>query len=651
MTHRHAIVEALEPRRLLAAFDVVGETILKDGEPFVPLGSNYNGQTWYHGDGAALTKDLVNVSKNAWKFNTIRVNNLMDASNAKNGRDTYDNNDDLDAIINAYTSADMVVMLELHDWTGSYPTGSDYADALDWWEQTARDYKDNDHVWFNIMNEPGGSGQVSTQWRDFHRDAIERIRDAADADNIIVIDGAAWGQEVGEWGTGDPTVDTEKSGILRYGNEVKRFGGKTYDDIVFSLHLYDQWGQGSDSFNKNKLRDYVDRVRAEGHALIFGEVGVEDWKSTDSLNAKALRAAYDVAAEKDIGVLSWSFNQYDTFNHVQGKLSYQLGSDWNNPQGLSYMGDIVWEHTHNYEPPTSYQRPYGSSIPSITSQINAERYDRGGQGLAYHDTTIENKGSSGFRESERVDIGGGNGNYNVGWIADGEWLEYTVNVPSTGAYDLEFRLASPNSTGRFEIRVGEDAVGQMNVPVTGSWSTYWTVKLSDVQLDAGPEMKLRLDVTGGDFNLDWIKATKLQNVFADGNVIRLENAQQNDYLDADFWTDNGTQINRVDLDNDAGTDTAWILRDRGNGWFRLESQRYNGMFLDADMWSGTNKADLRDSTGGSDIEWRFISHNGHYALESRQYQGQYLDYDDEDGSIDLADNYVGIDKQWRVTLA
>ena len=507
MTARIPLVEALEPRRLLAAdFDVVGETILKDGVPFVPVGSNYNGEDWVHGPGPAKTKDLVNVSKNAWKFNAIRVNNFMDPSNAKFG--TYGTYNKISEIVSAYTAADVVVMLELHDWTGGYPTGDDRAAALDWWEDTARTYKGNEHVWFNVMNEPAGGGAVSTQWRDFHRDPIRRIRDVAGAGNVIVLDGAAWGQDLGENSSTDPDADSEKSGILTHGNDVKRFGGKTYDDIVFSLHLYDQWGWGTDSFNKAKLVDYVDRVRGEGHALIFGEAGKRVADSSTHSYAKALRAAYEIAAEQHVGVLSWSFNQIDNFYHVDGDKGYgDKINSWTNPTNLSDMGEIVWDHSHAYRPPTNYQRPYGSTIPSITSQINAERYDKGGQGRAYNDTNSRNEGPAGFRTGEGVDIGGGGGNYNVGWIRDGEWIEYTVSVPSTGNYDLKFNVAADANTGaRIYARVGEDDVGYVSVPDTGGYSSYWTLTLPNVALDAGPEMKVRLRFQGGDFNLNWFRA-------------------------------------------------------------------------------------------------------------------------------------------------
>src|SRR5437016_223918 len=85
------------------------------------------------------------------------------------------------------------------------------------------------------------------------------------------------------------------------------------------------------------------------------------------------------------------------------------------------LGTMVW----------AQQTPYGGTNAVIAngSTIQAENYDVGGEGVAYHDTTTGNTGGQ-FR-SDDVDIetsGDAGGGYNVGWIVDGEWLEYTVNA-------------------------------------------------------------------------------------------------------------------------------------------------------------------------------------------------------------------------------
>ena len=82
--------------------------------------------------------------------------------------------------------------------------------------------------------------------------------------------------------------------------------------------------------------------------------------------------------------------------------------------------------------------------------IQAEDYDLGGEGISYHDTTLgTNYGGSTHRTDNDVDVGScsdGTGCLNVGWVDNGEWLEYTVNV-TAGTYDINVRAAL--ATGSF----------------------------------------------------------------------------------------------------------------------------------------------------------------------------------------------------------
>ncbi|MGM0718328.1 MAG: G8 domain-containing protein, partial [Halobacteriota archaeon] len=73
------------------------------------------------------------------------------------------------------------------------------------------------------------------------------------------------------------------------------------------------------------------------------------------------------------------------------------------------------------------QEPYADHD---LSRIEAEDFDTGGEGVAYHDTSDGNKAGA-YRDTD-VDIEqteDDSGEYNIGWIRDGEWWEYTVEVP------------------------------------------------------------------------------------------------------------------------------------------------------------------------------------------------------------------------------
>jgi len=156
------------------------------------------------------------------------------------------------------------------------------------------------------------------------------------------------------------------------------------------------------------------------------------------------------------------------------------------------------------------QQPYLGVTGSIAngSTIQAENYDTGGEGIAYHDTTAGNTGGAyrtdGVDLEASTDTGGG---YNVGWTVDGEWLEYTTNT-TAGTYDIVVRGASGSTaTGTKSVRVLLDGtvLGTATVAITGGWQTWQDFTISGVPITAGTNRVLRLELVGGDFNLNYVR--------------------------------------------------------------------------------------------------------------------------------------------------
>ena len=156
--------------------------------------------------------------------------------------------------------------------------------------------------------------------------------------------------------------------------------------------------------------------------------------------------------------------------------------------------------------------PYGGAAHSVPDTVQAEDFDNGGEGVAYHDTEPANFGgayrNTGVDIQATTDVGGG---YNVGWMAVGEWLKYSVNVTAAGQYTLASRVAGVVNGGVFHIEFnGIDKTGPVSVPNTGGWQTWQTVTLTNVVLDSGPQiMRLVMDSSGPDYvaNFNWIQAT------------------------------------------------------------------------------------------------------------------------------------------------
>ena len=87
--------------------------------------------------------------------------------------------------------------------------------------------------------------------------------------------------------------------------------------------------------------------------------------------------------------------------------------------------------------------PYSGTPVTVPGTIHAENFDNGGEGVAYHDSGSNNMGGA-YRQTG-VDIeNSSGGGYDIGWIAAGEWLNYTVNVTSAGTYRVTLNVASPN---------------------------------------------------------------------------------------------------------------------------------------------------------------------------------------------------------------
>ncbi|MCV9387256.1 carbohydrate-binding protein [Reichenbachiella ulvae] len=122
---------------------------------------------------------------------------------------------------------------------------------------------------------------------------------------------------------------------------------------------------------------------------------------------------------------------------------------------------------------------------AIPGQIEAENYTAM-QG-------VDTEGTS--------DVGGG---INVGWIDQGDWLEYFIEVPEAGDYQLDLRLAGAGSDSKtIDISTDGSAKGSLSFGATGGWQNWVTESIS-VNLSAGCQT-LRLTAATSGFNINWLE--------------------------------------------------------------------------------------------------------------------------------------------------
>ncbi|MBC7708045.1 carbohydrate-binding protein [Polaromonas sp.] len=133
------------------------------------------------------------------------------------------------------------------------------------------------------------------------------------------------------------------------------------------------------------------------------------------------------------------------------------------------------------------QAPYNSAV-SLPGRIEAENYDQGGEGVAFHDLDPANNG--GLYRTDAVDVSqSAEGGFKLGWVQQDEWVEYSVTVPTAGTYQFQARVAAVASGASLHAEVdGVNVTGAVAVPVTGSYDTFTTITKDAVNLTAGPHI-------------------------------------------------------------------------------------------------------------------------------------------------------------------
>ena len=131
-------------------------------------------------------------------------------------------------------------------------------------------------------------------------------------------------------------------------------------------------------------------------------------------------------------------------------------------------GDVTPTPTPTPETDGPFNGPH---LPSTV--IQAEHFDTGGEGVAYHDVEPRNLGNNNMRPGEGVDIETEAGVTNVAYIRAGEHLKYSVDTTIAGTFTLTLRAANPDPAAKaVTVYLDGVRVGQVSVGGTGGWTTY-----------------------------------------------------------------------------------------------------------------------------------------------------------------------------------
>lgn len=150
-------------------------------------------------------------------------------------------------------------------------------------------------------------------------------------------------------------------------------------------------------------------------------------------------------------------------------------------------------------------------IPGV---IEAEDFDVGGEGVAFHDSDNVDEGAVGYRsDNGGLDITTGNNGYVIGYTAVNEWMKYTIQVVQGGNYSFEATVSSGISGSKFIMHLTDEKgvsrqIATVNVPQTGnnSWDTYRVVSgtVGGGVIEPG-QYVLKITIKGASCNIDKVK--------------------------------------------------------------------------------------------------------------------------------------------------
>lgn len=419
----------------------------------------------------------------------------------------------IDDVLEWSAPHDIYVILDMHATPGGQGTGSEINDydptkpslwesqenrdkLVALWTRIAERYKDNEWIGgYDLINETHWDlGNENALLREIYEDITEGIRGVGD-EHILYIEGNS------------------------YANDHRGLTPPWDDNLVYSFHKY--W-----SFNNENDVDWILPLRDTHNVpLWMGESGENSntW-FTDAIS---------LFENNNIGWAWWTVRKIgdiDSPYAVDINPGYQTILDYwqgNGPQpteqeafdGMMQLAQNLLIDNSRYrkdvpdacirQVQTDETIPYNGSASEIPGVIHLSDFDLGKNNFAYYDTVVADYNlsngnftawNSGWSyRNDGVDIEKNTDNINsngfhVGFVNEGEWMKYTVDINETAVYKASIRLATEQTGGEFFLTIDDQEVTTTQVvSETGGWAQFTTFEINDIILPEG-EHSLKLHI-------------------------------------------------------------------------------------------------------------------------------------------------------------
>jgi hypothetical protein len=170
---------------------------------------------------------------------------------------------------------------------------------------------------------------------------------------------------------------------------------------------------------------------------------------------------------------------FQTFQTISANIALAAGSQTIKIQSTSSAGwNINWLEVAGGNST--------STSPTTSSRIEAEEFSS----------------MSGVQTSTTTDAGGGE---YVGWIDNGDWMNYNVSVSTSGTYTINLRIATIYSGSQLQIKKADGSwLATVNIPITGGFQTFQTIS-ANIALAAGSQTIKIQSTSSAGWNINWLE--------------------------------------------------------------------------------------------------------------------------------------------------
>lgn len=199
---------------------------------------------------------------------------------------------------------------------------------------------------------------------------------------------------------------------------------------------------------------------------------------------------------------------YCTLTEAPWVVDYTPAKMGNIPLKAILVADDGQEYTrYGSVTVVSARAPYGSY--SIPGTFQAENFDKGVEGSAFHDVDYTNSGNQSYRTDCGVDISSGNSSKVISHTETGEWVEYTVNVKNDGYFSYEITTTSGVDDAVISLSVKTDSgyvdiTDKLSVPCfkRNAWTKYQAIYGRTIAPLTTGKQVIRLNIDKGGAYID-----------------------------------------------------------------------------------------------------------------------------------------------------